>query len=101
MKAPFEVGDVVVCVDELGPNLESWEPKFNTHYRIVECVEAGPPIWEDGASFADDWGVVLVEDPRNDDTLWPAKMFRKIDSEVTEAFRRKMRSLTKKRERTE
>jgi hypothetical protein len=95
MRAPFQPGDVVVCVDTLGPPLEIWEPLLGAHYRISRCGPSAGPVWVGGERFRDDFIVSLVEEPANDDTGWAAKMFRKIDDEVSESFREQMRELGK------
>lgn len=88
MSAPFEPGDVVVCI-RLDSQDEYGFMKVGGIYRVT-IVEVGD------LSGVEEWGIDVQGDPEEDsDTLWPAVNFRKIDEEVTPAFREQMRSLGK------
>ena len=91
MSAPFQPGDVVECVKEFplhgpcgAPALHGeWYPRVGGFYRCCGI---------DAEGF-----VELDEDPDkfNPDYGWHRSHFRKIDDEVTPAFREQLRSLGK------
>lgn len=95
MSAPFQPGDVVVCVDDR----PSWSntPYQAEHcrkhlrrgaiYRVVSIVVA--PSGDVGLGLS---GIPNCPTPFGD-TGWSAFRFRKIDDEVTEDFREQLRSL--------
>ena len=89
MSAPFQPGDVVVCVDDR----DCLNIRRGAVYRVAE-VRCGYDIVS-GESGA--YGVVLAgvkTDPGYD--TWHPIRFRKIDDEVSEDFREQMRSLGKR-----
>lgn len=88
MSAPFQPGDVVVCVDDRfrdGPDYVDFRNRVvrGRVYRVEYVAQ-----FYDGA-----WGVQLVGDGAGPTSAWEADRFRKIDDEVTEDFREQLRSL--------
>lgn len=88
MIAPFQPGDVVVCV-ATGGEYDFVAPvpfvSLRGVYRIGRCGRC-----------RDIWAVQLVGDPNMaayPRAGYPAFYFRKIDAEVTEDFRQQLRSL--------
>lgn len=90
MKAPFEAGDVVVCVgstsnDPLAPKRmrSDGAPPKGTAHRVLDVV-----------FFLGEWGVVVSGYPSAHPTrAWIHSAFRKIDADVTEDFREMLRKL--------
>jgi len=85
MKAPFEPGDVVVCLRDFPGPADQWGPVKGGYYRVEGCVHE---------LFG--WFVELAEDPDSfdPDFGWGAQHFRKIDEGVTEEFREVLGTLT-------
>lgn len=96
--APFQPGDVVVCVNDRAPRWNVPLPfmvKRGRFYRVTEAFSSalGNPL-------------VLLNGQRKmlnaHGTMtagWAADRFRKIDDETAEEFRQQMRALGKVRER--
>jgi hypothetical protein len=80
----FQPGDVVICVDgRPGGNPANWHPKRGDYYRIEAMGKARWGVWVD-----------LAEDPSaRDEWGWDARRFRKIDDEVSDAFRETLRRI--------
>lgn len=93
MSAPFQPGDVVVCVhvDPSEVSDAEWLPSVGSYYRVLECFEAVD--WHG----REHWGVVIdgdpVDCPEDEGAGWRSDWFRKIDAEVTEDFRQQLRKL--------
>lgn len=89
MSAPFQPGDVVVCVDDSpdtrGNMVVARFLRRLAIYRVEWC----------GLTTVGVWGVQLFGDPSTRSGAWAADRFRKIDDDVTEDFREQMRSLGK------
>lgn len=95
MSAPFQPGDVVVCVDA-EPLPYSVIPIRCIRVGGVYRVEAFNPKMLDRFSGECFDGVQLVGVVADTGTGWlGAYRFRKIDDDVTEDFREQMRSLGK------
>lgn len=91
MSAPFQPGDVVEAVgaprDQYpGYQYAASKPAGRKVCRVLSCV--GP--YRLGV-----WGVTVTGIPG----FWGHVCFRKIDDEVTDDFRQRLKSLPKQRER--
>lgn len=95
---PFDVGDVVVCVDNK-PNWIVAEPavsafarlKKGATYRVLRVGEndLGKTGVDVGVSNRDLW--------EGFGDIYPPQVFRKIDDGVTEEFRHAMRSIKQRK----
>lgn len=91
---PFDVGDVVVCVDASPRDIPCFVPINHLlaeggQYRISDIVDHGDD--------RDGWSLLLcgvpVPDPMDG---FNYRRFRKIDDGVTDKFRHQMRSIGKR-----
>jgi hypothetical protein len=88
--APFDVGDVVVCVDDR-PGKHGIAPariRKGATYRVEDISPLGRGVTLRGVDASPAW-------------WFRADRFRKIDADTTEEFREQLRSLGKVRERTD
>lgn len=91
MSAPFAPGDVVVAVYEDVCPVHMGDPHYDTtmigqHFRIRDIEIVGACV-----------GYVDIGDGNGCD--WCAGTFRKVDDEVTEDFRERLKSLSTPKER--
>lgn len=100
MKAPFESGEVVVCVDDRTSKqiITSRHTilRKNSVYRVSD-------VWR----YSESEFYVLIDGEERHKVKgysvlggWSHKRFRKIDEDVTEDFRKLLASLPKQLERT-
>jgi hypothetical protein len=98
MSAPFNVGDVVVCVDDRPT--PAWGETGLKRGRMYRVSRVGPvmlnTLLQRDCHSVDVVGVVAPSRGRGFGDF----RFRKIDDEVTESFRSQLKSLTKQKERT-
>jgi hypothetical protein len=90
---PFDVGDVVVCVDARpAPKWAKGMKPLNKNgiYRVTGVVPS--PAGAAGVLVNGDEPARCPKGPRG----WRCDRFRKIDNGVTDGFRHQMRSLGKR-----
>jgi hypothetical protein len=89
MSAPFQPGDVVVCVDDRQSPYSPHGLLRGAYYRIAGLR---PPMYNSVINEKC-LGVELVAPESGNPNGYGAFRFRKIDDEVTDEFRAQLRSL--------
>lgn len=89
MSAPFQPGDVVVCVDDArealpGARWSRTPVRKGGIYRVLWCRQS---------AFPGVYAVRLTSDTADENAGWRHTRFRPIDADVTEDFREQLRKL--------